>query len=87
VPINYRLRQDVQALIICLYNASGSSFETQYTFSSLSNYIQDCACQLERGEKVKRLPYHLATCYADALQAREDFRRIMTAARKEGHPL
>lgn len=83
MPINYRLREDVQALILCLYNPSGASFETQYTFSSLSDYIQDCACQLERGEKIKRFPFHLAPCRADALQAQENFRRIISSMRKE----
>ena len=81
--IHYALRNDLRSLIVCLYCPSGSSEETQYTFSSLWDYTLDCGYQLEHGERVKRFPYHIATCQADAKQAQEDFKRSMAALRKE----
>ena len=81
--VNYKLRDDIKYLIVCLYNPSGSSEETQYTFSSLWDYILDCGWQLEQGEKVKRFPYHISPCLADAEKAQRDFKLTVSTLRKE----
>ena len=83
LSVSYRLKEELRNLIVCLYNPSASDIETQYTFSTWWNYIQDCGCQLERGEKIKRFPYHLSPCLADAKQEQERFRSAMSELRKE----
>lgn len=81
--VNYKLRDDIKYLVVCLYNPSGSSEETQYTFSSLWDYILDCGWQLEQGEKIKRFPYHISPCLADAEKAQRDFKLTVSTLRKE----
>lgn len=83
MAVSYKLREDLRSLIVCLYCPSGSSEESQYTFSSLWNYINDCDYQIKSGEKVKRVPYHVAPCQADAIRAQEDLKRTLAALRKE----
>ena len=81
--INYKLRDDIKNLIVCLYNPSESSEETQYTLCSLWDYILDCGWQIEQGEKVKRFPFHVSPCLADAERAQKDCKTKISALRKE----
>ena len=81
--VNYKLRDDIKYLIVCLYNPSGSAEETQYTFASLWDYILDCNWQLSQGEKIKRFPYHISPCLADAEREQREFKLSMSTLRKE----
>ena len=83
MAVNYTLKDTIKCLIVCLYNPSGSSEETQYTFSSLWDYISDCGWQLEQGERVRRFPYHIASCLADAQQEQARFKSMISSLRKE----
>ena len=83
MAINYKLRDEIKYLIVCLYNPSGSAEETQYTTSSLWDYILDCGWQLEQGEKVKRFPYHITPSLADAEREKEKFKSMISLLRKD----
>lgn len=81
-PVNYHLRDDLRGLIICLYEPAALCEDVRFSRSELWNYITDCGCQLEQGEPVKRFPYYLATCPADADHAEDHFRQQLAELRK-----
>lgn len=83
MAINYKLRDEIKYLILCLYDPSEPAEETQYTFSSVWDYILDCGWQLEHGEKVKRFPYHITPALADAERAKEEFKAMISMIRKD----
>ena len=83
MAINYKLRDEIKYIIVCLYDPSEPAEETQYTFSSVWDYILDCGWQLEHGEKVKRFPYHITPALADAERAKEEFKSMISMIRKD----
>ena len=83
MAVNYKLRDDIKGIIVCLYNPSGQSEETQYTFSELWDYVSDCYWQLAQGERIKRYPFHVAPCKADAEISVKDFKSVIASLRKE----
>lgn len=78
--VNYRLKDELRNLIVCLYNPHEIP-ENQFTTDNLSNFITDCWWQLEQGEKVKRIPFHLTPSLVDAKRVSEDMRRCLRESR------
>ena len=77
--VNYRLRDEIRELTVCLYEPGK---EEPFTFDKLWNFIQDCAYQIVNGLPVRRMPFHLATCPADAEQAVADMRKALSDLRQ-----
>ena len=80
--VNYRLKDELRNLIVCLYNPHEIP-ENQFTTDNLSNFITDCWWQLEQGEKVKRIPFHLTPSLVDAKRVSEDMKRCLHESRKD----
>lgn len=80
--INYKLRKEITALIVCLYDPKA---EIPFSTEKLSNFIDDCSWQLLNGEKPRRIPFHLAPAQSDAKRAIEDMNRKLQALRKESN--
>ena len=80
--VNYRLRNDLRNLFVCLYNPMEAP-EEQYTIENLYNFTTDCRSQLERGEPVKRIPFHITAVRSDAQRAIEMMNHSIRELRKE----
>ena len=78
--IDYKLKREINNLILCLYNPAS---EDPFSTDSLSNYIDDCAWQLRNGQRVKRIPFYITPALSDAKRAIADMNRSIQAARKE----
>lgn len=79
--VNYRLRDELQTLIVCLYNPHDAP-ETTFTTETISNYIRDCEWELMTGETVKRIPFHITASPADAERACDTMRQSLQDLRK-----
>jgi hypothetical protein len=78
--IEYKLKEELRSLIVCLYD---SRSETPFTTDTLSNYIDACAWQLENGETPRRIVFHVTVSNVDATRAIDDMNRAIKALRKE----
>ena len=70
--VNYRIRDDLMQLLVCLYNPM-SDFD-RFTIDSMQNYVLDCAWQLENGKNIQRIPFHVTPSRTDADRAIEDMK-------------
>ena len=70
--VDYRLRDELMNLIVCLYNPQEDIF--RFTTDTLQNYILDCGWQVEHRENPKRIPFYITPSKADAEQAINDMR-------------
>ena len=77
--VEYHLRQSVSSLIACLYCPRDQAFSTE----TLGNYVNDCAWQLENGEKPRRILFHIAPALSDAEEEINRLNRVLQANRKE----
>lgn len=78
--VDYKLRKEITALIVCLYDPKS---EIPFSTEKLSNYVDDCCWQLENGELPRRIAFHIAPAPADAKRAIDDMTRTLQALRKE----
>ena len=70
--VDYRIRDELMNLIVCLYNPQEDIF--RFTTDTLQNYILDCGWQVEHRENPKRIPFYITPSKADAEQAINDMR-------------
>lgn len=80
--VEYHLRQNVSTLIACLYSPRDKAFSTE----TLGNFVDDCAWQLENGERPKRILFHIAPALADAEEQINRLNRILQDTRRDKSP-
>ena len=78
--VEYHLRQSVSSLVACLYSPNAKN---PFSTETLGNYVNDCAWQLEQGERPKRILFHIAPALADAEKEIDRLNKILQDNRRD----
>ena len=78
--VDYRLKQDIKNLIVCLYDPKEV---IHFTTDTLANYIDDCYWQLVAGQKPRRIIFHVTPAMSEAIRITESVNMAMKVSKRD----